>query len=119
MILTVSPASGKNFSNHSAPLNCVTNPGSGVSGRGGVGSLCGATGLGFGGRGSDGGDGLVYFTTGFMDLISFLGGGAEGGLGSLGGFSESVDFIGDLSVPDGSVSIGERGVMVTVDSSSS
>jgi hypothetical protein len=52
-------------------------------------------------------------------LISFLGGGAEGGLGSLGGFSERVDFIGDLGVPNGSVSTGERGVMVTVDSSSS
>lgn len=93
----------------------MTNPGSGVSGRGGVGSRCGATGRGFGGRGSTGAEGFVYLTSGLRGLTSLFGGGSEGGLGSLGGLSDRED----LGVTGGSFSIGDRGVMVTVDSSSS
>ena len=85
-----------------------------------MGSLwVGAMGRGLGGRGSAGGKGLAYLTTGFRGLISRFGGGTGGGLGSLGGLSESEDLVGDLREPGGSVSIGDRGVMVTVDSSSS
>lgn len=78
---------GKNFSNHSTPLNCVINPGSGVGGLrgGGVGVLARAVSLGggpslvFGGSitGSGvfslGGDGglAISFVTGFVGLTCF------------------------------------------------
>lgn len=119
---------GKNFSNQVVPLNCVMKSGTGVSGLGGVGVLAlggGAVALalfigveggvfstGGGGVGSFTGDGgSGFFTTGGGNgLNSRLGSGADGL-----GFTSAGDGMG-LSK---SKSLGDLGVVVMVESSSS